>query len=57
LTVTLPNPQPVYVAAVIVRWVRGEEYGVESLVVDDESREEMTNYIRQEVSKAVENVL
>ncbi len=47
LTVTLPNQQPVYVAAGIVRWVRGEEFGVESLVVDDESREEMAEYVRQ----------
>ena len=49
LTVTLPNQQPVYVMAGIVRWVGGEEYGVESLMVDPDSREEMTHYIRQHV--------
>jgi PilZ domain-containing protein len=49
LTVGLPNQEPVYVAAGIVRWVRGEEYGVESLVIDRESREEMVHYIRQRV--------
>ena len=38
LTVTLPPHQPMYVVAGIVRWVRGEEYGVETLVIDDESR-------------------
>jgi hypothetical protein len=32
------------VAAGIVRWVQGEEYGVETLVIDDESREEMEEY-------------
>jgi hypothetical protein len=37
------------VAAGIVRWVRGEEYGVETLVIDDESREEMEQYICQRV--------
>ena len=34
LTVSLPTQQRVLVAAGTVRWVRGEEYGVESLVVD-----------------------
>ena len=32
-------------AAGIVRWVRGKEYGVETLVMDDESREEMEGYL------------
>jgi PilZ domain len=49
LTVTSPNEQFVYVAAGIVRWVRGEEYGVKSLVMDSESREEMVGYIRERV--------
>ena len=47
LTVTLPPYQLVYVAAGIVRWVRGEEYGVETLVVDDESRDEVEDYLAQ----------
>jgi hypothetical protein len=37
------------VAAGIVRWVRGEEYGVETLVMDDESREDVEQYICQRV--------
>jgi len=45
LTVTLPPYQLIHVAAGIVRWVRGEEYGVETLVIDDESREEMEEYL------------
>ncbi len=46
LTVTLPPYQLIYVAAGIVRWVRGdEEYGVQTLVVDDESREDMEEYL------------
>ncbi len=32
MTVTLPDRQRLFVAAGIVRWVRGEEYGVETLV-------------------------
>jgi PilZ domain-containing protein len=47
LTVNLPTHQPIYVAAGIVRWVRDEEYGGETLVIDDESREEMEEYLSQ----------
>jgi hypothetical protein len=49
LTVDLPSHERIYVAAGIVRWVRGEEYGVENLVIDDESREAMEQYICQRV--------
>ena len=46
-TVNLPTQQRAYIAAGIVRWVRGEEYGVETLVIDDESREDMEQYLGQ----------
>ena len=49
LTVNLSRHPRLYVAAGIVRWVRGEEYGVETLVMDDESREDMEQYICQRV--------
>ena len=45
LTVILPPYQPIYVAAGIVRWVRGEEYGVETLVMDEESRDDLDDYL------------
>ena len=54
LTVTLPPYQLVYVVACIVRWVRGEGYGVETLVVDDESRDEMEDYLAQQMASTVE---
>jgi PilZ domain-containing protein len=41
LTVNLPTQETVYVAAGIVRWMGGEEYGVEILMMDDESREDL----------------
>src|SRR5262244_477498 len=47
LTVNLSIDQTIYVAAGIVRWVRGEEYGVETLVIDDESREDVEEYLSQ----------
>ncbi|MEO7860998.1 MAG: PilZ domain-containing protein [Nitrospirales bacterium] len=34
LTVNLPNQPSIVVAAAIVRWVRGQEYGLETLVVE-----------------------
>ncbi|HEV8325840.1 MAG TPA: PilZ domain-containing protein [Nitrospiraceae bacterium] len=49
LTVNLSSHPRLYVAAGIVRWVRGEEYGVETLVMDEESREDMEQYICQRV--------
>jgi hypothetical protein len=54
LTVNLPIHQPIYVAAGIVRWVRGEEYGFETLVIDEESQEDLDEYLwqRLEVSGA-----
>jgi hypothetical protein len=49
LTVNLPTQETPYVATGIVRWMRGEEYGVETLVMDDESREDMEQYVCQRV--------
>ena len=47
LTVNLSIDQRVYVAAGIVRWVHGEEYGIETLVMDDESQEDLDEYLSQ----------
>ena len=47
LTVNLSIDQRVYVAAGIVRWVRGEEYGVETLAIDDESQEDLDECYRK----------
>ena len=49
LTVYLPDQPCLYVAAGIVRWVRGQQYGVETHVMDDESREDTEQYICQQV--------
>jgi len=55
-TVNLSIDQRVYVAAGIVRWVRGEEYGVETLVIDDESREELEEYLGDLLEKSAESI-
>ena len=56
LTVNLSIDQPIYVAAGIVRWVRGEEYGVETLVIDDESRDDMEEYLSQRLEESADKI-
>ncbi|HSL03666.1 MAG TPA: PilZ domain-containing protein [Nitrospiraceae bacterium] len=51
MTVTLPNHESVFVAAGIVRWKRGDEYGVETLVVDDAALDQVGHYVKQRVEK------
>jgi hypothetical protein len=48
--VNLLTESTIYVMAAMVWWVqRGEEYGVESLVIDDESQEDLERYICRQV--------
>jgi len=54
LTVTLPSDQRIYVMAAIVCWVRGEDYGADTLVMDKESREVLTRYLDQELTDWME---
>jgi len=49
MTVTLPNQQSIFVAAGIVRWMRGKEYGIETLVTDKATQTRMAHYIGQRV--------
>jgi hypothetical protein len=39
LTVTFPNEEPVYVAAAVVHWVCGVDYGADTIMIDEDSRE------------------
>ncbi|HEX6825121.1 MAG TPA: PilZ domain-containing protein, partial [Nitrospiraceae bacterium] len=41
LTVNLPNEERIVVAAAIVRWVRGQEYGLETLAVEKQTHGRM----------------
>src|SRR5437016_3349655 len=47
LTVRLPNQQSIFVAAVIVRCVRGPGYGVETLVVEKRTQSRLDHLIRR----------
>ena len=57
LTVNLPNEESVVVAAAIVRWVRGQEYGLETLAVEKQAHSRMERVIKRLVQKSGENTL
>ena len=56
LTVDLPTHTHVYVAAGIVRWARGEDFGLETLVIDDKSKEDLEEYVCQRLAAAAEDI-
>jgi hypothetical protein len=45
LTVNLPNQPSIVVAAAIVRWVRGQEYGLETLVVEKQTQSRLEHLL------------
>lgn len=47
LTVTLSEKQSMFIAAAIVRWKRGEEFGLETLVTDKRTQSQLQQYITQ----------
>ena len=54
LTITMPNQQHIFVAAVIVRWVRGLEYGVETVVVEKQTQSRVEHWVRRLAQESVE---
>ena len=56
LIVNLPNQQRIFVAAAIVRWVRGPEYDMETLVADDTAQDRVAKYVRQRVKDSLVNL-
>jgi hypothetical protein len=45
MTVTLPSEWRVYIVTATVCWVRGEDYGAETITMDEESREVLEKYL------------
>jgi len=56
LTVNLPNQERIVVAAAIVRWARGQEYGLETLVVEKQTHRRLEHLIERLVSESVESI-
>lgn len=46
LSILLPTNKRVSVAAGIVRWVQGQDYGIETLVMDGEAQAALRHYVR-----------
>ncbi|MBK5281397.1 MAG: PilZ domain-containing protein [Nitrospiraceae bacterium] len=55
LTVNLPNQESLYVAAAIVRWVRGQEYGLETLMVEKQTQSQLAHIINRLVTESGES--
>ncbi len=47
LAMTLPTSKQISVAAGIVRWVRREEFGIETLVINGKAQAQLREYIRE----------
>ena len=47
LTVHVPNQLSLFVAGAIVRWVRGQEYGLETLVADMPTQSRVEQLVHQ----------
>lgn len=46
LNMTLPTNKQISVAAGIVRWVKNDEYGIETLVMDENAQARLGKYIQ-----------
>ncbi len=47
LTVNLPGQESIFVAAAIVRWGRGQEYGLETLTVEKQTHSRLERLLEQ----------
>ena len=56
LTITVPNEPQIFVAAVIVRWVRGLEYGVETLVIEKQTHSRLERWVNRLAQESVESI-
>lgn len=56
LTVTLPNQECIFVTTAIVRWAQGQEYGLETLVIDKEIHSQLAHVITRLEQESVEGI-
>ena len=56
MTVNLPNQHRIVVAPVIVRWVRSPEYGMETLLVEKQTRSRVAHVITRLAQQFVESI-
>jgi len=51
LKVTLPTNRGVSILAGIVRWVRGEDYGVQTVVMEERAQVQLDSYVRDRMNR------
>jgi len=51
LKMILPTNKQISVSAGIVRWVRGDEFGLETLVMDGKAQARIGKYIRERIKE------
>jgi hypothetical protein len=56
LTVHVPNQLSLFVAGAIVRWVQGQEYGLETLVADKQTQSRVEQLVHQLEQVALESI-
>ena len=56
LTVNLPIEASIFVAAAIVRWVRGQEFGLENLAIEKQTHSRLEHLVKRLVQESVESI-
>jgi hypothetical protein len=56
LTVSLPLDERIVVAAAVVRWVRGQEFGLETLSIEKQTHRRMEHVIKRLVEVSAESI-
>jgi hypothetical protein len=56
LTVNLPFEESIVVAAAIVRWVRGREFGLETVAIEKQTHSRVEHVIKRLVEESAENI-
>jgi len=56
LTVNLPIEGSIVVTAAIVRWVRGQEFGLETLAIEKQTHSRVEYVIKQLVEESGQNI-
>ena len=56
LTVNLPIDERIVVATAIVRWIRGQEFGLETLAIEKQTHSRVEHFLNRLVEESGENI-
>lgn len=56
LTINVPNQPRLFVVAVTVRWARGQEYGLETVVVEKHVQSRVEHWVTRLALESVESI-